>query len=239
MRKEFRPGNASAGKKEVQVSAIIPAYNEEGWVGKTVQALQELAEIDEIIVIDDGSTDKTSFEAWEVGATVCRFNRNKGKSQALRQGVRMARGKILAFVDADLGGTALEFRKLIAAVLADEADMVIGFFQAPRRAGLGLVKSLAYWGIRYYTGQKMAAPLSGQRVLKRCLWEALVFKAEGFAAEVALTIESLSKGFRVKEIPVQMGHRYWGNSCRGFLHRGTQFYAVLKLLWPKKYNYLH
>ncbi|MGI6309044.1 MAG: glycosyltransferase family 2 protein [Dethiobacteria bacterium] len=218
----------------MQVSAIIPAYNEEGWVGKTVQALRELAEIDEIIVVDDGSVDKTSLEAREAGATVCRFSQNKGKSQALREGARIARGEILAFVDADLGETALEFRKLIASVLANDADMVIGYFQAPGRAGLGLVKSLAYWGIRYYTGQRMIAPLSGQRVLKRCLWDSLIFQAEGFAAEVALTIESFRKGFRVKEIPVQMRHRFWGNSYRAFLHRGTQFYAVMKLLLAEK-----
>lgn len=218
----------------MHVSAIIPAYNEEGWVGKTVQTLRGLNEIKEIIVVDDGSADNTYHEAREAGAEVYRFSRNRGKSQALREGARIARGEILAFVDADLGETAGEFRKLIASVLADEADMVIGCLQAPRRAGLGLVKSLAYWGIRYHTGQGMVAPLSGQRVLKRCLWDALIFQADGFAAEVALTIESLNKGFTVLEIPVQMRHRFWGNSYRAFLHRGNQFYAIMKLFWQKK-----
>lgn len=228
------------GKNKVRVSAIVPAYNEENWVGKTVQALRKLAEIDEIIVIDDGSIDQTALKAREAGAEVYRLSRNKGKSQALRQGAYLARGEILAFVDADLGESASEFGRLIASVLADEADMVIGFFKASKkRTGLGLVKLLAYWGIRYHTGQSMAAPLSGQRVLKRYLWDALAFEAEGFAAEVALTIESISRGFRVKEIPVRMKHRCWGNSLRGFLHRGTQFYAILKFLWPGKYSYIH
>lgn len=231
----FEPACTTAGgEKIVSVSAIVPAYNEEGWVGETVQALRKLSEVSEVIVVDDGSTDKTSLEAREAGARVCRLDENKGKSHALRQGAALAGGEILAFVDADLGETVSEFRRLIAPVLADEMDMAIGLFRAPRRAaGLGLVKSLAYWGIRHYTGQSMAAPLSGQRVLKRCMWDALVFKAEGFAAEVALTIESISKGFRVKEIPVQMKHRCRGNGYRGFLHRGTQFYAILKQLWPR------
>ncbi|MGI5822329.1 MAG: glycosyltransferase family 2 protein [Dethiobacteria bacterium] len=223
----------------MQVSAIVPAYNEEGWVGKTVQALQAVKAIEEIIVVDDGSTDHTSGEAQEAGATVCRFSKNKGKSQAMREGARLARGEILAFVDADLGETAREFRKLIASVSADETDMAIGSFQAPKRAGLGLVKALANWGICYYTGQKMAAPLSGQRVLKRNLWEALTFPVEGFAAEVALTIESLRKGFRVKEIPVQMKHRFGDNSCRAFLHRGSQFYAIMKMFWLYSYDFLN
>ncbi|RJX23645.1 MAG: glycosyltransferase family 2 protein [Dethiobacter sp.] len=213
----------------MQVSAIVPAYNEEGWVGKTVLALQELPEIGEIIVVDDGSTDKTSLEAWYAGATVCRFSRNRGKSQAMRDGADLARGEILAFVDADLGETALEFRQLISCVLADHADMVIASFKSSRKAGLGLVKSLAYWGIRYYTGQEMVAPLSGQRVMKRSLWESLNFQADGFAAEVALTIESLRRGFRVKEVPLEMSHRAWGNDYEAFFHRGGQFYDVIKL----------
>ena len=222
----------------MQVSAIIPAYNEEGWVGKTVQALQQVAEIGEIIVVDDGSTDHTFQEAQNAGAVVCRFPKNKGKSQALREGARKARGKILAFVDADLGETAREFHKLIASVLADETDMAIGCFRAPKRAGLGLVRTLASRGICYYTGQKMTAPLSGQRVLKRSLWENLTFPVEGFAAEVALTIESLRKGFRVKEIPVQMKHRFGDNSCRAFLHRGNQFYEIMKMFLLHNYDFL-
>ncbi|HHT45967.1 MAG TPA: glycosyltransferase family 2 protein [Firmicutes bacterium] len=213
------------------VSAIVPAYNEEGWVGKTVEALLKLPEICEVIVVDDGSIDKTALEALNAGAIVCRNSANRGKSQALRNGASIARGGMLAFVDADLKDSASEVSKLISPVMADEADMTVArFISSGKAGGMGLVKSLAYWSIRYYTGQKMLAPLSGQRVIKRSLWEAIDFKAEGFAAEVALTIESIKKGFRVKEVPVEMNHRVWGNDLRSFFHRGSQFFAVMKLL---------
>ncbi|HAA34534.1 MAG TPA: glycosyl transferase [Firmicutes bacterium] len=219
----------------MRVSAIIPAYNEEGWVGKTVLALRELSEINEIIVVDDGSTDGTYLEAWNAGATVCRFSSNRGKSRALREGVALARGDVLAFVDADLCETALQFRRLISCIAADRADMAIASFGAKGKRGLGLVRALAYWGIRYHTGQSMNTPLSGQRVLKRVLWDSLNFRAEGFAAEVALTIESLKKGFRVIEIPLEMNHRVWGNDYASFMHRGGQFYDLIKLFWKKEY----
>ena len=213
------------------ISAIIPAYNEEGWVGKTVEALFKLPEIDEVIVVDDGSSDKTALEALSAGAVVCRNSKNRGKSQALRDGAGISRGELLAFVDADLRDSALEVRKLILPVAADEADMTVARFNSSgKAAGLGLVKALAFWSIRLYTGQEMLAPLSGQRVIKRSLWEAIDFKAEGFAAEVALTIESIRKGFRVKEIPVEMSHRMRGNDFHSYLHRGSQFFAVMKLL---------
>jgi glycosyltransferase involved in cell wall biosynthesis len=219
----------------MQVSAIVPAFNEEGWVGKTVETLQCIPEISQVIVIDDGSADNTALEAWNAGATVCRNILNRGKSQALRDGVNIARGEILVFVDADLKETALEVRKLINAILEDEADMIIAFIKSSRKAGLGLARSLAYWGIWYHTGQKMLSPLSGQRVIKRCLWESLNFQAEGFAAEVALTIESIKRGYRVKEVPVEMSHRFRGNDFKSFCHRGKQFYAIGKLFIAKKY----
>jgi glycosyltransferase involved in cell wall biosynthesis len=216
------------------VSAIVPAYNEENWVGRTVSSLLRLPEIGEVIVVDDGSQDNTFGEASEAGAIVIRCLPNRGKSQALREGASFSRGEILAFVDADLKESAFEMRKLIPIILEDEADMVIASFKSPQTAGFGLARSLAGWGIRLHTGQTMQAPLSGQRVLKRSLWESLTFQAEGFAAEVALTIESMKLGYRVKEIPVQFSHRFMGNDLISFYHRGRQFLAILKFLCGAK-----
>ncbi len=215
------------------VSAIVPAYNEEGWVGKTVEALLKIPEMEEVIVSDDGSTDNTSHEAQEAGAIVCRSNLNRGKCQALREGINISKGEILAFVDADLKETAVQIERLIHSVLADETDMAIASFSANKPAGLGMTKSLAYWGIRCFTGRKMLSPLSGQRVFRRELWNLLNFRAEGFAAEVELTIESIQNGFRVKEIPVCMSHRCGGNDFHSFLHRGKQFWEILNLLYQR------
>jgi len=212
------------------VSAVVPAYNEEERVGKTVRALHKIPALGEIIVVDDGSTDRTAVEAWKAGAIICRRSINGGKSEAMRDGVRLARGEILAFVDADLQETAQEFKWLIDAVVNDEADMVIAAFKASRKAGLGLTKALAFWTIYICTGKKMSTPLSGQRVLKRALFESLHFSADRYAAEVALTVESLQRGYRVKEIPLTMNHRFHGNDLNSFMHRGKQFYDLLKLI---------
>jgi len=218
----------------VSVSAVIPAYNEEGWVGRTAAALWSVPEVGEVIVVDDGSVDNTYREAREAGAAVFRFEKNQGKSSAMRKGVELSSGDIVAFVDADLRETAREIKKLIRAIQLEEADMVIAHFKTKDKAespsGLGLVKLLAYWGIYIYTGEKMLSPLSGQRVLKRKVWDSLNFPVEGYAAEVALTIESVRRGYRVKEVPVNMSHRFTGNDREGFYHRGQQFFAVLKTL---------
>jgi len=215
---------------EYSISAIIPAFNEEGWVGETVKTLCQLSEIDEIIVIDDGSTDRTAHEAGKAGAVVYRSIKNCGKSSSLYYGANIAQGDVFVFVDADLKHSAFEVKKLIHAVINDEADMAIGAVKLTAKSGLGLTLALAEHGIRYYTGRKMLSPLSGQRALKRYLWESLNFYADGFAAEVALTIESIKKGFNVKEIPLDITHRFRGNDLSSFFHRARQFYSIMKLL---------
>lgn len=228
VRCEIKKEEKTNGKKKVSV--VIPAYNEQGWVGETVNTLRQLREIDEILVIDDGSIDKTAHEAGKAGAVVYRLAKNCGKSRSLFYGANLAQGEILIFIDADLRDTAVETRKLIHAIRNDEADMVIGAVNSSTKAGLGLTLTLADIAIRYYTGRKMLSPLSGQRAIKRSLWKSLSFPADGFAAEVALTIESLRKGFRVKEIPLNITHRLRGNDPSSFLHRAKQFYSIMKLL---------
>ena len=123
----------------MQVSAIIPAYNEAAVIGATIRALQKIPELAEILVIDDGSEDLTAAQALLAGAAVRRLPQNVGKGGALQEGVRLAQGEILCFVDADLGQSAVEFRHLLRPVLAGEADMTVAVFPpAARPGGFGL-----------------------------------------------------------------------------------------------------
>ncbi|HZK25426.1 MAG TPA: glycosyltransferase family 2 protein [Oscillospiraceae bacterium] len=215
----------------MQVSAIIPAYNEAQSIGTTILALQKIAEVEEILVIDDGSSDLTAVQALLAGASVRQLPHNLGKGGALQEGVRLAQGKILCFVDADLGESAKEFTYLLQPVLRDEADMTIAIFPpARRRGGLGLVKGLAIYGIRKLCGYHPLSPLCGQRVLRREVWDNLRTPLAGFGVEVGLTVECLRNGYRLQEIPVQMTHRETGRDLSGFRHRGKQFLHLLRTL---------
>lgn len=219
--------------KELKITAIIPAYNEAGRIGETVRALKRLHEVEEVLVVDDGSRDSTSREAKNAGADrVVTLPRNTGKGQALARGVKEAQGDILCFADADLGETATEFRALIKVVADGGADMAVASWPPPRRpAGFGFVKRLASWGIRRLSGYCPVSPLSGQRVLKREVWETASHSREGFGVEVGLTVECVRNGFSVAEIPVKMAHRETGRDWQGFRHRGRQFIQVLRTLW--------
>jgi len=213
------------------ISVIIPAYNEAGHLPATVAALRRLPEVNEIVVVDDGSTDETAAVAEGLGCRVVRLERNRGKGKALTAGVRAARGDILVFLDADLGASAAEARRLLAPLISGEADMVIGRFpQAQRPGGVGMVKALARAGIRWLGGVAVAAPLSGQRAMRRDVLDAVGDLAGGFGVEVGLTIDAAQAGFRVMEVPVAMRHRETGRDVAGFLHRGRQLVHVARAL---------
>lgn len=212
------------------VSVIIPAYNEADRIGETVRAARELG--DEVIVIDDGSTDTTAEVARQAGADkVIRADRNGGKGAALNLGCAAANREILLLLDADLGETAGKAKVLLVPVQKGICDMSIAQFpKAAGKAGFGMVQKLSRWGIRRFTGQTMQCPLSGQRAMRKEVFEAIGGFASGFSVETGLTIDVLRKGFRALEVPVAMTHRATGRDFAGWRHRGKQLFDVARVL---------
>jgi glycosyltransferase involved in cell wall biosynthesis len=217
--------------------ALIPAHNEADLIGETVTALRTLQNIACLLVVDDGSTDATAQRATDAGAQVVRLERNAGKGAALARGVAELKAldllnHPLLLLDADLGATATEARRLLAPVCAHEADMTVGRFPvATHKGGFGFVKRLAQRAIRELgDGFEAQAPLSGQRCLSpRCLAMCLPF-AEGYGVEVALTVRALRGGCRLLEVPVEMRHRASGRDLPGILHRLRQYRDLQRTL---------
>ncbi len=222
------------GKKQA-VSVLVPAYNEATRIKDTVQAVLSIPEVVEVLVVDDGSTDATADVARASGARVIRLSRNLGKGEALNRGATCCMHDVVLLIDADLGASAVEARNLLFPILAGEADMTVARFpRAGRKGGFGLVKGLARAGIRWYTGLVMESPLSGQRAMTREVLQRLVPFASGFGVEVGMTIKAARLGFRVQEVPVLMTHRETGRDLKGFLHRGKQFWHVVRVLWQAR-----
>lgn len=214
------------------VSVIVPAYNEADRIGDTLQALTKVSELSEMIVVDDGSEDETASIALKWADLVIREAQNRGKGHALDTGWRQARGDIILFLDADLGNTAALAADLIEPVMSDRCDMSIATLPpAERKGGIGLVKTLADQGVRRLTGQKITAPLSGQRAMRRDLLQQIPPFSSDFGIEVSLTVETLRNGFRVCEVPIAFKHRESGRDWEGFVHRGRQFMHISKTLY--------
>jgi glycosyltransferase involved in cell wall biosynthesis len=218
----------------MSISVIIPAFNEEQLLPSTLKSIRCITEIAEIIVVDDASTDQTAEVARLHADVIISLPRNVGKGEALYQGFQQASGDILLFLDSDLAESAALARDLMLPVLRGGADMSIAVFPpSPKKAGFGLVRALARYGIRTLTGYEATAPLSGQRAVTR---EAatLIRSWDGrFGIEVGMTIDILRGGLSVHEVPIPFRHRQTSCNWSGFIHRGKQFVDVGRMLAQK------
>ncbi|MDQ7792971.1 MAG: glycosyltransferase family 2 protein [bacterium] len=218
-----------------KVTAVVPAHNEERYVGATVRSLLSVSEIGEVIVVDDGSGDATARQAGEAGARVVQLWPNRGKGKALEAGIGAAAGEVLLLVDADLGTEAAKARMLLPPVLAGEADLTVAVLPSPPGAGgWGLVRTAARWGVGLLAGVWLRAPLSGQRAVSRRDLESLLPLARGYGVEVGMTVDAIRRGLVVREVPVDISYRPTGNDLAGVLHRARQLGDVLAALGRRR-----
>ena len=131
------------------VSIIITAYNEENKIKDTLLGIVDIQEINEIIVVDDGSSDNTENAAKSIvndKIKVFKLDKNRGKGYALNYGLKkaMENADIIGFLDGDLGSSSSETIKLIKPVINNEVDVTIAKFPpAKKKGGMGFVKRLA------------------------------------------------------------------------------------------------
>jgi glycosyltransferase involved in cell wall biosynthesis len=205
------------------VLALVPARNEQAAIAQVVKSLYQVADVTEVVVADDGSSDRTAAEALGAGARVLRSDRSHGKGAALEAVLdRLAPADVYVLVDGDVGETAEHAAALLQPVLAGELDVAVAVLPPQEGGGFGLVKRTAAALIRLASGFNAEAPLSGQRALTRQAMEGCRPLAGGFGVETAMTIDAVRLGFRVGEVPVPMAHRPTGRHLDGFVHRARQ-----------------
>ena len=216
-----------------RVVALVAARNETGRIGPGVSALLPL--VDEVVVVDDGSTDATASEASAAGATVLRSRGRNGKGGALEGAFRrLEPADVWLLADGDLGATAAGLVRLVEVVSSGGADLAIAILPPARAGGFGLVKRAAAHLIRGQSGFRASEPLSGQRALTGHALEAVRPLASGFGVETAMTIDAVRAGLRVVEIPIEgLEHRATYRTPRGFLHRGRQGWDIAKAVLPR------
>ena len=217
-----------------RVVAVVAAFDEEDSIATTVKALAGIEALSEVVVLADGSTDRTADEALGAGARVLVAPRRMGKGGAVDSVLdRVGPADIYLLVDGDVGETAAETEALLEEVLSGRLELAIGRFPPLEGGGFGLVKAFSRWAIRTVTGFDAEEPLSGQRAITRLALEACRPLASGFGLETAMTIDAVRLGFRVGEVPVHMRHRPTGRTLAGFVHRARQGQRILLAVVPR------
>jgi polyisoprenyl-phosphate glycosyltransferase len=170
------------------ITAIIPAYNEEQTIGNVLDCITKVEEITQIIVVSDGSTDKTAEVAASYNIEVIELVENVGKGGAMKAGIERCSNENVVFLDADLIGlTEKHVKDLIMPVIYNETDMTIGIFKNGR-----IVTDLA---------QKVTPYLSGQRAVKKTVLDRIPnIDITRYGVEVALTKFADKNAISSKEI---------------------------------------
>ena len=223
---------------DLRAVALVAAHDESARIADTVAALHAL--VDEVVVVDDGSSDGTSSAALVAGATVLRASRRRGKGRAIEESLeRLPPADVWLLADADLGPTAFGLSLLVDAVREGDADIAIAAFPKLGGGGFGMVKRTAARLIRAACGFDPREPLSGKRALSAAALAAVRPLAPGFGIEVGMTIDAVRAGLRVIEIPIEgLSHRPTGRGARGFAHRARQGADILAAVaaravrWP-------
>jgi glycosyltransferase involved in cell wall biosynthesis len=163
-------------KTRHKVAAIVPAYNEEETIGDVLKVLLKSKELDEIIVVSSGSTDKTSEISRSLGLKVADSLQKIGKGGAMREGLKMTQADVIVFFDADLIGLTTEhISQLVVPILENKAEMVVGI-----RDRLGETPE-------FILKIDPVLAFGGERAVKRHVFEKVPLKfSQGFAVETAL-----------------------------------------------------
>jgi glycosyltransferase involved in cell wall biosynthesis len=217
------------------LTVVIPAFNEEEAIDKTIHscldARKHICEISgvqeiEIIVVSDGSTDRTaeiaqSFQ--EIQVIV--FKNNKGYGAAIKEGFRRASGTILGFLDADGTCNPLHFGNMCQLAIHGRADVVLGSRLCPgskmpfvRRIGNRIFAFL----LGFLCGRRITDTASGMRVLRREALNYLYPLPDGLHFTPSMTARAMLNGLNLAEIPMSYEKRI-GTSKLNLLGDGIRF----------------
>ena len=212
---------------------VIPAYNEAGRIGEVVRAVR--AQAATVVVVDDGSKDRTGAEAIEAGAIVLIQEVNRGQGASLRTGVEAALrlgAEAVVHFDADGQHDPRDIPELIAPIISGEADIVYGSrFLGVAPKGVPLTRRLLFFPMRWFNviflgiPAKVTDPQSGLRAFSRRAASSIKFSQDRMA-HCSELLQLATRGvWRWKEVPVLV--RYSDET----LKKGNKTSDAFRIVW--------
>ena len=192
-----------------EVSIIVPAYNEEETICKVVAELLQIKDLIpamEIIVVDDGSTDKTVSELSKFSTIkLIKHEHNMGKGAALKTGFNVAKGRVLLVQDADMEYSPHEIPNLIKPILDGKADVVYGSRFQSKPDGMSTTHFLGNIILSMTASilykRKITDVMTGYKAFSSKVAKSIHLKENGFSVEVELTGQILQQGWSVPGNP--------------------------------------
>jgi len=227
----------------LSISIVIPTYNEENTITETIQAVaKEVPGLAEILVVDDGSTDRTAAITESMMADIpqlhlLRQGKNQGKSAALKAGFAASTGDIVIVQDADLEYDPRDIPDLVAPIQEGKADVVYGSRFLVKRAG----RVLYY---RHYLANRFITGLSnlftdcnftdvetGYKAFRGEIIRNMILTATRFGFEIEVTAKVAKLKCRTYEVPIS----YHGRTFEEGKKIGTRD-GIAALFYIFKYN---
>jgi glycosyltransferase involved in cell wall biosynthesis len=197
----------------MRVSFLVPAYNEEATLGEVLDRIAALGLDAQVIVVDDGSTDRTAAIAEERGATVIR-QKNAGKGAAIRAAIGVVDGDIAVIQDADMEYDPAEVPELIEPILRGVADVVYG----SRLRGGKPQRAYLFWhlvGNRFLSlltnvlyNTTLSDMETGYKAFRVDVLRSLRLTEDSFAIEPEITGQVCKRHLRIYELPIS----YYGRT---------------------------
>lgn len=227
------------------LSVIVPCFNEEDFIYKVLMKVVNQDVVREVIVIDDGSTDKTSEKIKKIKSNkliLIKNERNLGKGASIAKGLKMATSEIIGIQDADLEYDPLEYKRLVQPIIDNRADVVYGSrfltFDG-RRAHL-------YW---HRIGNKLLTTLSNiatnidltdmetcYKFIRRDFANKLEIKEKRFGIEPEITIKLARMRARFYEVPISYNGRGYKEGKKITWRDGFSALRCIVIYSFKKYS---
>jgi len=197
----------------VRVSFLIPAYNEEATIGEVLERIRALGLDHQIVVVDDGSRDRTAEIAEQAGATVIR-QANAGKGAAIRAAIAAIDGDIAVIQDADMEYDPAEVPELIEPIVRGHADVVYG----SRLRGGKPQRAYLFWhlignrflslltSVLYHT--TLSDMETGYKAFRADVLRSLELRENRFGIEPEITAKICKRRLRIYELPIS----YYGRT---------------------------
>lgn len=210
--------------REDDIYAVVPAYNAESAVVQVITGLRSCGVPLHVVVVDDGSTDRTISALSEMDVTILKQPQNQGKGAALRRGFEFALSKNAAFVltiDADGQHRPAEVWKLVEAVEQENLDIVIGcrrknLRQMPLHRVLSnvITSKLISWRI----GQVVEDSQSGFRLIRAEVLKGLTLGRSQFDLESEMLIKAGLRNFRIGSVTTETIYRVDGTKVTSYMN---------------------